>query len=140
MASFVYTNWKLNVGKKLENLSSDSLKVALFTSTYTPNQDTDTTYAGITGEVANGSGYTTGGVALASVSWASDATNHRAKLTASNLTWNVTAVITYRYAVLYDSTSGDLIALYDPGANQTGPSSGTININWDASNGVLTLS
>lgn len=142
MANFVYTNWKLKVGQKAEALGGatpDTLKVALFTSTYVPNQDTDTTYAGITGEVAAGNGYTTGGVTLASVVWAADATNHRAKLTASNISWTVTAAITYRYAVLYDSTTGDLIALFDPGANQTGPSSGTININWDATNGVLTL-
>lgn len=139
MSNFIYTNFKKNVGLKLENLNTDTLKVALFTGTYTPNQDTDTTYAGITGEVANGNGYTTGGITLASQLWTNDNANHRGKLTASNLTWTMTASITYRYAVLYDSTSGDLVALFDPGATQTGPSSGTININWDATNGVLTL-
>lgn len=202
MSSFVYSNFKVNLGKKLEALNSDTLKVALFTSSYSPAVDTDTTYAGLTGEVANGNGYTTGGATLSTVGWAKVLANSwtrtwaastsytlgqiirpatgngflylcvaagtsgasaptfgttigglttdntvtwlcicssLSQLTAGNVTWNVTAAITWRYAVLYDSTSGDLIAYYDPGSNQTGPSSGTININWDTAAGVFDL-
>lgn len=309
--SFVYTNFKYNSGKKLENLPTDSLKLALFTSSYTPNPDTDCAYAvaapaaptlsqtpagalaattyfvkityvnaagettpsaeaslavsvnnvlvvtspsnpggsvtgynvyvststgtetkqnggtpiaigtnwteptsglvsgaalpgsntaQISGEVTTGSGYTQGGVALASVAWASVLANNWtgvwaaltayslgkiirpstgngylykcvaagtsggsaptwgttvgglttdgsvtwlnigtsvAQLTANNVAWTVSGVITYRYAVLYDAATNDLIALFDPLSNQSGPSSGTININWDATNGVM---
>lgn len=53
-------------------------------------------------------------------------------LTASNLSWAVTAALTYRYIVIYDSTTNDLILYFDPGANQTGPNSGNIQANWDA--------
>lgn len=140
MANFVYTNFKYKAGKKSYDLSVDALKVALFLAAYTPNQDTDTGYSLISAnEVAAGNGYTAGGIALASQVWAADNANHRSKLTANNLVWNMTASITYRYAVLYHVTSGDLASLFDPGASQVGPTSGTININWDATNGVLTL-
>lgn len=139
MANFVYTNFKVKCSKGSYNLSTDALKLALFTGTYVPNQDTDTTYAGIAGEVAAGNGYATGGVALGSVTVVSDTANHRMKLTASNAVWNVTGVVTFRYAVLYDSTVGDLVALYDPGANQSSGTSGTLTVSFDATNGVLDL-
>ncbi len=58
-------------------------------------------------------------------------------LSAANITWTVSSAITWRYGVVYDSTTGDLIAYLDPGSSQTGPSSGTINFDWDSAAGVL---
>jgi hypothetical protein len=43
---------------------TDTIKVALFTSTYVPNYDTDDFYSDLTGEVVS-AGYTAGGVTLA---------------------------------------------------------------------------
>lgn len=137
MANFVYTNFKYLVSKKTFDLSADTLKVALFTSSYTPNQDTDTVYSGISANEVSGTGYTAGGATLASVTVAADNSNHRMKLTAANPSWT-TATITARYAVLYHSTSGDLIALFDFGSNFTS-TAGTFTVTWDGTNGVLTL-
>ena len=139
MANFVYTNFKVKCSKKAYDLSLDTLKLALFTTTYVPNQDTDTTYALLTGELPTANGYTQGGQALASVVVASDAVNHRMKLTANNVVWTVTGVLTFRYAVLYDSAVGDLICLYDFSANQSSGSSGTLTLSFDATNGALNL-
>ena len=206
MASFLYTNYKLKLGQKAEAFNADAFKCALFTSSYTPAPDTDTTYTGISAnEVAAANGYTTGGMALASVTWGTLAANSYGgawagstpytlgqlvrpavangylykcvtagtsgagptwgttianpgnsgtalttdntvtwecvattlvKLSAANLSLTVTGVITYRYAVVYDSTTGDLVACFDPGGSQSGPSSGTLNINWDANAGI----
>lgn len=137
----VYTIFKYEQGLKNLNLSSDTLKIALFTSTYTPNQDTDVTYSSLSGEVITGSGYTAGGVALAGVTWAQDNANHRGKLTATNPSWTVTAAITFQTVVLYDSTvaTNNLICYWNFGANQQTGSSGTFTLQFDATNGVLDL-
>lgn len=67
MASGVYSNYILNVQQGKVNLLTDSLKYALFTSSYSPSLDGDTLYSLLTGEVSNvGTGYTTGGVTVAS--------------------------------------------------------------------------
>jgi len=47
------------------DLVSHTIKFALLTNTYTPNFDTHDQYVDLTNEVANGNGYTTGGVTLA---------------------------------------------------------------------------
>ena len=65
MASGVFSNYILQLQQKSVNLLTDALKYALFTSSYTPNLDTDTLYSLLTGEVT-GTGYTTGGVTVAS--------------------------------------------------------------------------
>ena len=46
------------------NWASDSIKMALLTSSATPNLATWIHYSDLTNEVASGGGYTTGGVAL----------------------------------------------------------------------------
>ena len=143
MANFTFTGWKGNTGSATSGapaLATDSLKVMLLTSAYSPDQDAQVIYADISAnELAGTNGYTTGGAALSGVAWSKDAANHRYKLTASNTTW-ANSSFTMRYAVLYDnSTSGKyLISLYDPGQQLT-TTSGTFAINWDATNGVLDL-
>lgn len=137
----VYTIFKYEQGLKNINLSSDTLKIALFTNTYTPNQDTDVTYSSLAGEVATGSGYTAGGATLSGVTWAQDNTNHRGKLTATNPTWSPTANITFQTVVLYDSTvaTNNLIAYWNFGSNQATGSGGTFTLQFDPTNGVLDL-
>ena len=44
------------------DLDTDSFKVTLHTSTYTPNAGTHTVYADLTNELSTASGYTNGGV------------------------------------------------------------------------------
>lgn len=123
------------------SLASDTLKIALFTNTYTPAQDTDATYSALTGEVATGNGYTAGGVALAGVTVNTDASNHRMKLTATNPSWTVTGVITFRTVVLYDSTiaTNNLICYWNFASDQTTGGSGTFTLQFDSTNGVLDL-
>ena len=138
----VYTIFKVNVSKGTFNLSSDTLKIALFTNTYTPNQDTDVTFSALTGEVSTAGGYTAGGVTLSGVTVNQDNTNHRMKLTATNPSWSPSGSgITFQTVVLYDSTlsTNNLIAYWNFGANQTSGTSGTFTLQFDATNGVLDL-
>lgn len=78
---------------------TDTIKIALVTSSYTPNVN-DEEWADVsTYEVASGSGYTTGGETLSSVA----AT--RSNIGYSNVTWT-SLTKTFRYAVCYKSGSG----------------------------------
>lgn len=140
MANFVYTKAKVDFAKAAINLATDTLKFALLTSSYTPNQDTDDVWATISGNEVSGTGYTAGGVTLASQAVAADNANHRMKFTAANPSWT-SATITARYGVIYDpsaTTANRLIALYDFGSNQTS-TAGTFTVTFDATNGALTL-
>lgn len=139
----VYTIFKTNVAKANFNLSSDTLKIALFTSSYSPNQDTDVTYSVInSNEVATGGGYTAGGVTLSGVTVNQDNTNHRMKLTATNPSWSPSGSgITFQTVVLYDSTlsTNNLVCYWNFGSNQTSGTSGTFTLQFDSTNGILDL-
>jgi hypothetical protein len=141
----VYTNFAKEIGDTSAgaqiNLGSNTLKVALLTSSYTPARDTDQYWSDISASEASGTGYTAGGQTLAGVAWTKDATNHRAVLTATNPSWS-SATITFRYAVVYKSTgtagTSPLICYCDFGSNQTA-TNGTVTIQYDSTNGVINL-
>ena len=104
----IYNNAKLKIHNSALALGADTLKCSLFTSSYTPAA-THTTYSSISAnEVANGNGYTTGGVTVAgTVSEASGTVT----FDVADPQWTASGgSIVARYAVLYDSTTGDLIA------------------------------
>ena len=117
-----------------------TFKVALFTSSYTPSVAADTVLADISANEISGTGYTTGGVALTSVTTTpSGATT---TVGAADVQWSG-ASFTAKYAVIYDDTvSGDpLVAYFDldtGAASGVTVTSGTLDIRWNAS-GILTL-
>lgn len=121
--------------------ATDTIKVALCTSSFTPNQDTNTYYSDITNEVANGSGYTTGGATLGTKSVNYDATSNVMSLRAATTSWS-SATFTARYAVVYKDTgsasTSPVLGYVDFGGNET-VSSGTFSIAWDATDGVLKI-
>jgi hypothetical protein len=120
---------------------TNTIKVSLHTSSYTPNEDTHDYVADLSAEVANGNGYTTGGVTLGSKTVTLDTTNNRLELSAANAQWT-SASFTARYAVVYKSTGNSATALLlgyvDFGGDET-VSSGTFTITWDAE-GILQIS
>jgi hypothetical protein len=120
------------------NASTDTYKVALYTAA--TFDATDTTLAGVTKtEVANGNGYTTGGVALSGVTVTIVGTNG-AKFDASDATWSATGgSITAEYAILYNDTdSGDPpVAFIDFGQSETAVSGTDFLVVWD-SDGIFT--
>lgn len=122
------------------NWASDSIKVMLCTSTYVPNQDTDVYKDVVNPAEASGTGYTAGGVALASKTNTYTAATNVIQLSAANVTWGSSS-ITARYAVIYDdtpATNKPLLGYVDFGADNTS-SNGNFTIDWDATNGIFTV-
>ncbi|WP_407107879.1 hypothetical protein [Rhodococcus aetherivorans] len=91
-----------SLANKEIDFDSDSLKVMLCTSAYTPNQDTHQYTSSVTNEVA-GPGYTAGGVALANVTVTYDPALNALVLDADDVSWP-TSTLTARHAIVYDDT------------------------------------
>jgi hypothetical protein len=86
------------------DLDTDTFKVMLTTSTYTPNQDTHDFRDDVTNEVT-GTGYTAGGATLAGVSTTYDAASNQVRISWTDPTWPASS-ITARTAVIYKSRGG----------------------------------
>lgn len=120
MANVIYNSFKGKIGDDID-WNTDTIKIALVTSSYTPNQDTHEFFDDITNEVS-GTGYTAGGEILANCSITVDNTNNLAKYDADNETWAASS-ITARGAVIYKSTgtasTSPLICYIDFGEDKT---------------------
>lgn len=138
MANIFYNNAKEILFSGSLDFSSDTFKLALVDSTYTPNIDTDIYYDDISGEIEN-AGYTTGGALMdnTSLSIVSDVLVYDA----DNLVWIITGTVTIRGGVLYkdtgDSSTSPLICYYDFLEDNV-VTNGTFTIRW-ASNGAISL-
>jgi hypothetical protein len=138
MSSCLYTSFKRDRNDGLINLASDTIKVALVTSSYSPNQDTHEKFSDVANEVAAGNGYTAGGAALSNKTVTKDNTNHAAVFDADDVSWDP-STITARAAVIYKDTgtpsTSPLIAYIDFGADKSS-SSDRFRIIWNA-NGII---
>jgi hypothetical protein len=119
---------------------SDTIKVALCTSSYTPAQDTHEFFSDIDNEVSeSGTNYTAGGATLANKTLGYTAGTNVAKFDADDVTWSSSS-ITARYAIIYKSTgtanTSPLLGYVDFGQDYTS-SSGNFTITW-SSDGILT--
>ena len=116
------------------DIDSDSYKMALFLSTSNIGA-TSTTYAGVTNEVANANGYTTGGIAVA---FTLSGTTTVSVLMTTAPVWTASGgSITARFAVIYevagnvlcyallDSTPADVTAT-DGNTLTVGSNGGTV--------------
>ena len=86
------------------DLNTDTFKIMLTTSTYTPVKDTHDFRDDVTNEVS-GTGYTAGGATLAGVSVTYDAASDQVQISWTDPTWP-TSTITARTAVIYKSRGG----------------------------------
>jgi len=106
----LYHQFKLKLGEKILDLTSDTIKMALFTSSSNAGSASlaGATYSNLTNEVSNANGYTTAGVTCAATWTNSSGTE---TFDVADASWTASGSgITARFAVIYDSTTGDLIA------------------------------
>jgi hypothetical protein len=120
------------------NWTGDTIKVALTTSSYTPNQDTHEFFSDVTNELAATGGYLAGGASLGTKTLNYASASNEAQLLAANTSWS-SASFTTRNAIIYKSTGTNstslLMGYVQFGGDQT-VSSGTFTIQWDTT-GVL---
>lgn len=138
----LFNAYKVAAVKGQINVTSDTIKVMLLTSSYTPNVTNQTYYTDISANEASGTGYTAGGVVLSGISVTQDNTNNRAVVTATNPSWSGATISNFRYVVLFKWTgtgsTSQLIGYYDLGSTQQ-VTADTLTINLDATNGAFNL-
>ena len=116
---------------------NDSIKVALCTTTYTPDQDAHQYYSDLTNELPTGGGYTKGGIALTGKTATYDAATNKTTLDADDLSI-ATATFDCRYAVIFDDTpavSKPLLGYVDFGETIS-PRNGPFKIEWAADGAI----
>ena len=104
MASLIYNSCLEDLAKGAIDFDTDTFKVLLVTSSYSPNKDTHDKRDDVTNEVANGNGYTTGG-ATSTVTVTKDTDNDKVTISFGTVSW-ADATITARGGVIYKSRGG----------------------------------
>ena len=139
MIKTFYNSYFKNLGEANIDFSSDTIKVALLSSSYTPNFDTHENFDDLTNEVS-GTGYTAGGKEITTKSFSQDNANDKAVFDGDDVSWTG-STITARYAVIYKDTgtpsTSPLIELLDFEADEESDS-GTFKIEWNA-DGILDI-
>lgn len=134
----LYTSLPAKLANAEIDWDTDTIKVALTTSAYTPAQDTHDYFNDVTNEVT-GTGYTAGGATLGSKTITQNDGANRQTFDAADTSWT-TSTITARYAVIYKSTgtaaTSPLIGWVDFGSDQSS-TAGTFQIQWNAA-GIFT--
>jgi hypothetical protein len=116
------TSFKKELYTAVHNLSTDTIKIALYTGAADLNADT-TVYSS-TNEVS-GTGYTAGGQVMTGVAISSS--GYVAYANWNNVSW--TAALTARCALIYNVTRGNKsIAVLDFGSDKTSTTTFTITM------------
>lgn len=139
MASFTKIDkFVLNLGNKVFNLGSDSLKIALTNTS--PTASTANQYSDLTSPLATTN--LSGGSPFNITTTSFTQTSGTAKLILVDLVLTATgAVGPFRYIVLYDdtATNKELVGYYDYGSSISLANTDTFTIDFDASAGVITI-
>lgn len=135
MPTASYNKYTAAIEPMLEgmNAGSDTWKVALASTV----NAADTTFTPGTTDLATGGGYTAGGN-TATVSSATQSGGTYKLVLASPSTWTASGGgFTFRYAILWDSTTSTPVAYWDYGSSQAVAAGETVTVTLDATNGVF---
>jgi hypothetical protein len=126
------TSFKAQLYQGIHDLTTDVIKIALYTASADLNEDT-TVYS-TTNEIANTGTYFAGGAQLTPITVSSS--GYTAFVGFPNISW--TGAITARCALIYNSTQGNKsIAVLDFGSDKT--SVGTFTITMPANTATAAL-
>lgn len=129
-----YNSYKKNCLDGTIDLVNDTIKLALCTSSYTPNVDTHAFFDDITNEVSPSGSYSAGGVTLGTKTTTQDDTDNEGVFDCADVSIT-SSTITARYAIVYKDTgtpgTSPLIAYIDFGENKSS-SAGTFGITINA--------
>jgi hypothetical protein len=135
MPSKLYGQFLQQALNKEVDWDTDTIKVALLSNAYTPDQDAHNYFDDVVANEVTGTGYTQGGITLANKTNSYNSATNVIVLDADDVTWS-SSTITARYAVVYDASPATnatkpLIGYVDFGSDQSS-SNGNFTITWDA--------
>lgn len=130
MADLIFDKFPYHVGVGNIDLDGDSFKIALLTSSYTPDS-TDEVFSDLSAYETNATNYTAGGATLANVTYVE--ASGTSKFDADDVTFVNLTGTNIRYAVVYDTSSNNrLCVLFDFGTARS-PSSENLKLTFNAS-------
>lgn len=120
----VYGKFLNSLMQKLVDIDSDSIKVALLSSSYTPDLDNHDFFDDVTAYQVTGTGYTAGGLAVTGKLLSYNSSTNLWKFDFDDPSWTIVGALTARYAVIYDATPSTdanrpLMFLIDFGVDKT---------------------
>jgi hypothetical protein len=119
------TSFKAELYQGIHDLTTDVIKIALYTASADLNEDTTAYSVGLAGQVANTGTYVAGGATLTPITVSSS--GYTAYVGFPNISW--TGAITARCALIYNSTQGNKsIAVLDFGSDKTSTTTFTITM------------
>ncbi len=128
-----------HVAEKVHNLASDTLKVAL---TNTAPVAANSIFGDLT-EISAGNGYSAGGSVSTQSSSAQSSGTYKLVIGDVTFTASGGSIGPFRYSVLYNDTptspADPLILFWDYGTNLTLTTGNSFSVDFDATNGVLTI-
>ena len=135
MPTASYNKYTAAIEPMLEsmNAGSDAWKVALASTI----NAADTTFTPGTTDLATAGGYTAGGNSVSTTSATQTAGTYKLVLTSPSVWTGSGAGFTFRYAILWDSTTSTPVAYWDYGSSQAVAAGDTVTVTLDASNGVF---
>jgi hypothetical protein len=135
MPTATYAKYTAAIEPMLEgmNAGTDSWKIALAATV----NIADTTFTAGTTDLPTAAGYTAGGNAATITSAAQTSGTYKLVL-ASPTAWTATgAGFTFRYAIMWDTTTSTPVAYWDYGSSQLVSAGETVTVTLDATNGVF---
>jgi hypothetical protein len=135
MPTASYVKYTAGIAPMLEAMNSgtDAWKVAL-SNAFTVG---DTTFTPGTTDLATSGGYTAGGAAVSITSHAQTGGTYKLVLASPAVWTGSSGGFTFRYALLWDSTTSTPIASWDYGSSQAVAAGETVTVTLDATNGVF---
>lgn len=140
MAFLNKTKQKVLRGNLGSDLITETIKVALLTSTHTTDIDTQEFWADISANEVVGTGYTAGGQTLTGKSVTLDATDDEGVFDADNVTWAASTITARHYATYKDTgnpATSPVYNIYNFGSDKTTVASDFV-IQWNAE-GIFNL-
>lgn len=142
MATFTFFHeFKKFLGDGTIDLDSHTFKAAL--SNTAPNAASNIDFGDIT-EITAGNGYTAGGQALSSVTWAETGSGTGIwRFSAASFSWTATggAIADFRYVIVYDDSApnDELVGYWDYGSSLSVATGNSFTVNIGSS-GIFELS
>ena len=135
MPTATYNKYTAAIEPMLEgmNAGTDVWKVALASTI----NAADTTFTAGTTDLATGGGYTAGGNSVSTTSATQTSGTYKLVLGSPSVWTGSGAGFTFRYAILWDSTTSTPVAYWDYGSSQAVAAGETVTVTLDATNGVF---
>lgn len=137
ITAFKYGQFLVNALTGNVDWTTDTVRVALLTDAYVPDQDNHNVWSDVSANETSGTGYTAGGEILANATITYDAPSNTITLDGDDVVWP-DSTISAQYAIVYVDNATKPLAGYVDFGEIKASDNGTFQVTWNAS-GIYTI-